>query len=91
MRRLAFFRARYNADKTELSTILTHYVLIPLRSGIGGFIVFFLVLAVSKMLGYLAGSVNTWEIDSSDILLSLLGFFLLFLIKFLENFKEGDD
>ena len=91
MRVLDFYRARHNAETSVLSTFLIHYFLLPLRSGIGGFIAFFVVLAVSKLLGYFTGSIKTWNIESSDILLSLLGFILLFLIKFLENFKQGDD
>ncbi len=91
MKGFVFFNARNSAGKTEITSLLTQYLLLPLRSGFGGFIAFFIVLIVSKFLGYITGAVGSWHIESSDFLLSCLGFILLFLIKFLENFKGDDD
>ncbi len=79
----------YNEDSKEKSqSFVSNYFIQPFISGILGFISFFIVLISSKYLGYLVGSTKTFQIDFKDALLSLLGFVLVFLIRFLENFNE---
>ena len=63
------------------------FVLNPLKSGLLGFLLFFIVLVITKSLGKLIGSVATVTIDPEDFLLSSIGFIMFFLIKFLENFS----
>ncbi|MCL5030356.1 MAG: hypothetical protein M1480_15200 [Bacteroidetes bacterium] len=74
--------------KSKNQSIFWNFIFQPFRSGVFGFISFFLVLITAKYLGYLIGSHDSFQIDSDDFLLSILGFILVFLIKFLENFKE---
>ncbi len=69
-------------------THIKNYFLLPVRSGLFGFSSFFVVLIISKYLGYLIGSMGVFKVDLEDVTLSLLGFVLVFLIRFLENFKE---
>ena len=63
------------------------FVLNPLKSGLLGFLLFFIVLVITKSLGKIIGSVATVTIDPEDFLLSSIGFIMFFLIKFLENFS----
>ncbi len=72
----------------KISKVLVNYFLKPVRSGLFGFSAFFTVLLISKYLGFLIGSLQSFVVDIEDVTLSLLGFFLVFLIKFLENFKD---
>ena len=79
----------YNGkNKRKNQSFLWNYILQPFKSGILGFVSFFIVLIAAKYLGYLIGSYDNFQIDFEDALLSILGFVLVFLIRFLENFKE---
>ena len=64
------------------------------QSGLFGFAIFFTVLLASKYLSNLIGHSESFTIDLSDVLLSLIGFVLAFLISFLGNFsakRKGTD
>ncbi|MCL4549643.1 MAG: hypothetical protein M1495_13850 [Bacteroidetes bacterium] len=63
------------------------FVLNPIKSGLLGFLLFFVVLVITKYLGKLIGSAANVTIDPEDFLLSSIGFIMFFLIKFLENFS----
>lgn len=63
-------------------------VLYPIRSGLFGFILFLIVLVITKFLGRLIGTAPKVTIDAEDFLLSVIGFVMFFLIKFLENFSS---
>ena len=63
------------------------FVLNPIKSGLLGFLLFFVVLVITKYLGKLIGSVQNVTIDPEDVVLSSIGFIMFFLIKFLENFS----
>ncbi len=65
---------------------LFKFVLNPFRSGLLGFLLFIVVLIITKFLGKLMGTVPKVTIDAEDFLLSSIGFAMFFLIKFLENF-----
>ena len=77
-------------NNLSLSQTLKNYVLIPARAGLLGFVIFFVFLVLSKFLGYMIGSLASFKVDFEDVTLSLLGFGLVFLIKFLENIKDED-
>ncbi|MBU0561475.1 MAG: hypothetical protein KJ799_05620 [Bacteroidetes bacterium] len=69
---------------------MKNYVLYPLRSGLFGFSTFFAVLIFTKLLSYWIGTYEEFVVDLDDVFLSSIGFVLVFLIKFLENFKEKE-
>ncbi len=71
-----------------LKNLLLKFLWLPFKSGLGGFATFFSVLLFTKFFAYLIGAQDTFEIDFGDILLSSIGFVLMFLIKFLENFRD---
>lgn len=66
------------------------YFLNPVKGGIFGFAAFFGLLSGIKYFSYLVGSQAKFSLDIADVTLSLLGFVLVFLIKFLENFQEKE-
>jgi len=67
-----------------------NHFLEPVKSGLFGFSIFITILIIVKLFSYLIGSYNYFAIEITDVQLSLIGFVLLFLIRFLENFKETE-
>jgi len=70
---------------------LYQFVALPLLSGLYGFAIFFTTLIIAKWLGCLVGSMPEFLIDVVDAEMSILGFFFLFLIRFLKNFTPDKD
>lgn len=62
--------------------------LYPLRSGIFGFSMFFTILLTTKFISSVIGTVNEFSVEIDDVWISSIGFVLVFLIRFLENFKH---
>ena len=73
--------------KFHLISFLRIYILKPLTAGMLGYIGFFTLLIFSKYMGYLIGNRTTFQIDFTDLLLSLLGFAFIFVVKLKENTK----
>lgn len=69
--------------------LLSDYILKPAASGLYGFAAFFLIIVISKFLGSLIGTVKGFQVDISDISLSFLGFFFIFLITLLKNIQKN--
>lgn len=82
--------AKAEKGSVEFKSFLSLYVLHPLRGGLWGFLIFFVLLLMVKYLGYFIGSQNEFLVDETDLILSMVGFILVFLIRFLENFKEKE-
>ena len=80
-------RNKYS-DKPNLLYTLKDYVLSPCIAGLFGFIAFFSILIVTKFFSYMIGTYDNLAFDWDDVFLSSIGFILVFLIRFLENFKE---
>lgn len=78
---------KYNG-KNSIFYAVKDYILSPFAAGVFGFIAFFCILIVTKFFSYLIGSHETLALDWNDAFLSSIGFILVFLIRFLENFKE---
>ena len=91
MKNLAVQDSRSVVGKKAIgSKLLVNYVLNPIKSGIFGFSAFFSILLITKLFSYWIGTYNEFTIDLDDVLLSVIGFILVFLIKFLENFKQEE-
>jgi hypothetical protein len=69
-------------------SILLAYIFYPIRAGLFGFSLFFTTICISKYIGYLVKNSQEFSVDINDVILSLLGFVLLWLIKLLENLKS---
>ena len=81
-------RKNKHSDKSNLLHTLKDYVFSPCIAGLFGFIAFFSILIVTKFFSYTIGTYDNLAIDWDDAFLSSIGFILVFLIRFLENFKE---
>lgn len=60
----------------------------PVVSGLYGFTAFFTVLIFTKGLSYLLGLTEQYIVSTDDVLFSILGFVLVFLIKLMDNIKH---
>lgn len=59
-----------------------------LIGGIWGYILFLGILMLTKVIsGYILSN-GEFTIETPDFILPVIGFILLFLIKYLENYKE---
>ena len=77
--------------KTE-GNILYYYLLSfffkPFILGLYGFAAFFIVLIFTKGITYLFGFTDQYIVSSDDVLFSILGFVLVFLIKLFDSIKQ---
>ena len=60
----------------------------PFVSGLYGFAAFFTVLIFTKGITYLLGFTEQYIVSTDDVLFSILGFVLVFLIKLFDNIKH---
>jgi hypothetical protein len=73
---------------TGYSSRTYKYFVSPLKSGLMGFSFFFSILMFTKLFGYVFKLNLTFDVDIKDVVISTLGFGLLFLYKLMENFKK---
>jgi len=77
-------------EKKNYKTFFKSFFLLPFINGLFGFTLFFTILFLTKSFSSWIGSIEVFTIDIEDVVLSSIGFILLFLIKFLENFAEKE-
>ena len=70
---------------------IKNFIIKPLFAGLYGYAIFFTVIIVCKATGCYVGTVNQFMIDSDDLLLALIGFVLMFMIRFMGNFSRNHD
>ena len=67
---------------------LISFLFKPFVSGLYGFAAFFTVLIFTKGITYLIGFTEQYIVSSDDVLFSILGFVLVFLIKLFDCIKQ---
>ena len=67
---------------------LISFLFKPIVSGLYGFAAFFTVLIFTKGITYLFGFTEQYIVSSDDVLFSILGFVLVFLIKLFDSIKH---
>lgn len=77
-------------SKPTALVFLKNYVINPFRSGLFGFAAFFSILIATKLFSYWIGTYSFFTVDADDVTLSAIGFVLVAIIKFLENFKQNE-
>lgn len=77
--------------KNKVQYFLMNFAIKPIFAGVLGFLMFLFVIGITKFLGCCVGTIDKFTLDADDIILSLLGFFLVFLIRILENFRKKED
>jgi hypothetical protein len=71
-----------------LSYYLISFFFKPFVSGLYGFTAFFTLLIFTKGITYLFGFTEQYIVSVDDVLFSILGFILVFLIKLFDNIKH---
>jgi hypothetical protein len=79
---------KLSSAKMNGDDLLFNYFLIPFRAGLYGFLIFFGILVITKLFGYMIGTQKIFLISSGDLLLSLIGFGPIFMIRLLVNFRK---
>lgn len=75
-------------NKSQFFISLKEYLLFPIRAGFYGFALVSSVILMLKFLSFLWGFKEAFNLDLMDIMLSSLGFFLMFLIYILKHFQK---
>jgi hypothetical protein len=74
-------------EYNKVISFILNFLVFPLRAGLFGFSAFFTTVLLVKYMGTLIDKNSLFLVDLTDIYLSSLGFFLIFTIRILENFK----
>jgi len=62
-----------------------------LKHGVDGFLLFFTIIVIAKLLNYLIIGDKMFVIEKGDFYLALLGTVYVILIKIIENFRKPLD
>jgi hypothetical protein len=73
--------------ENDLFQLITNYILDPVKFGLVGFSLAFTLLIIVKTFSYLLKYDLIFSVDVKDVNLSLFGFLIVFLVRFLQNFK----
>ena len=73
-------------SKSQFLLALKRFIIIPIKAGLYGFSLVFFVIVVIKLLSFVIGTNEVFNLDVLDVMLSSLGFFFMFLIYILKNF-----
>ncbi len=76
-------------NSIQINSKMKSFFIRPCANGLCGFFLFFLLILFMKFLQQIFGAESVVTIEIEDILLSVIGFILLFLIAFLKNFREN--
>ncbi|QQS35196.1 MAG: hypothetical protein IPM56_13175 [Ignavibacteriales bacterium] len=69
--------------------LVNDYLRIPLRYGFSGLAIMFSLCSLMKYFGFLAGARAEFSVGTDEVMLSLIGFVILFLIRFLANYRNS--
>jgi len=61
-----------------------------LLAGVGGYLLFLFILIITKSISVFIQASEELQLELTDFILPCVGFILLSLIKFLENFKDTE-
>jgi len=61
-----------------------------LLAGIGGYFLFLFILMATKSISVFVQTSGEMQFELTDFILPVIGFILLSLIKFLENFRDNE-
>ena len=75
--------------KNSFFRLFYSYLLIPLRSGLFGFALFFTALLLVKTFLFFVSNQNYFIVNVGDVALSLIGFASFYIIRIFQNFKNG--
>jgi hypothetical protein len=73
-------------SKSQFFIGLKKYLIFPIKAGFYGFSLVFSIILFLKLLTFLFGINEVFNLDLMDVMLSSVGFVLMFLIYILKNF-----
>ncbi len=73
---------------SSVISILINYVIIPSSYGLYGFAAFFSVLIITKFFVLIFDDRALFTTNIGDILLSIIGFIIAYVLKLIENSKK---
>jgi len=76
---------KVDEKKSSFIMNLKKYLLFPIEAGLYGFYLIFTVVLLLKLITYILGFHEAFRLDLLDFMLSLVGFFLMFLVDLLKN------
>jgi hypothetical protein len=88
MKGVILSKAHPKAGGNIVYSFFVSFLIKPFVSGLYGFAAFFTVLIFTKGVSYLIGFTEQYIVSSDDVLFSILGFVLVFMIKLFENIKN---
>ena len=71
----------------EFLQMFVNYIFEPIKFGLVGFSLAFTLLIIVKAFSYLLKYNSVFIIEIKDVNLSLFGFLIVFMVRFLQNFK----
>lgn len=69
---------------------LKTYLLNPLSAGLVGFAILFSLILITKIIGFVIGTNETFNLSVNDVIYSLVGFLFVTGSKFLEFFGKEE-
>ena len=73
-------------SKSQFFISLKKYLIFPIKAGFYGFALVFSIILFLKLISFLLGINEVFKLDLMDVMLSSVGFFLMFLIYILKSF-----
>jgi len=73
-------------SKSQFFISLKKYLIFPIKAGFYGFALVFSIILFLKLISFLLGINEVFKLDLIDVMISSVGFFLMFLIYILKNF-----
>ena len=77
-----------NTEKEKVRVILN--IKKSIIAGIGGYFLFLFILLATKSISVFIQTTGELQIELTDFILPIIGFILLSLIRFLENFRDSE-
>ena len=71
----------------DIFQVLVNYIFVPIKFGLIGFSLAFTLLISVKTFSYLLKYNPVFSVGINDVSLSLFGFLIVFMVRFLQNFK----
>ena len=71
----------------DIFQILVNYIFNPMKFGLVGFSLAFTLLIIVKTFSYLLKYNSVFTVGINDVSLSFFGFLIVFMVRFLQNFK----
>ena len=80
-------KSGFDQKSNEIFQVLVNYIFVPIKFGLIGFSLAFTLLIIVKTFSYLLKFNSVFTVEINDVSLSFFGFLIVFMVRFLQNFK----